>query len=115
MPSMKVKSVTGKLLSRKTVTFKNVQVIQLQNPNPFDWEQTDDIYNEYTTNQFCIILVDCEWGKWGDWSTCSLTCDGGEQTRSRIILRIDAFGGEPCIEDPTETRSCNEEDCSGKT
>ena len=84
-----------------------------------NWElrttETDNVYNEYTTNQFCIILVDCEWGKWGDWSTCSLTCDGGEQTRSRIILRINDFGGAPCIGHSTETRACNEEDCSGKT
>ena len=112
MPSMAVKSVTSQLLSMKAVTFKNVQVIQLNNLSHFE---LDDVYNEYTTNQFCIILVDCEWGKWGDWSTCSLTCDGGEQTRSRIILRINAFGGEPCIGDPTETRACSEKFCSGKT
>ena len=39
MPSMAVKSVTSQLLSMKAVTFKNVQVIQFQNPNPFDWMQ----------------------------------------------------------------------------
>ena len=35
MPSMAGKSVTRQLLSKKAVTFKNVQVIQFQNHNNF--------------------------------------------------------------------------------
>ena len=66
-------------------------------------------------DHFCIVLVDCEWDEWGDWSTCSLTCGGGEQTRSRVILRPEAFGGVPCVGPPEETRACNEDACPGKT
>ena len=36
MPSMAVKSVTSQLLSMKAVTFKNVQVIQLNNLSHFE-------------------------------------------------------------------------------
>jgi len=55
--------------------------------------------------------IDCEWDEWGDWSTCSLTCGGGEQTRSRVILRPEAFGGVPCVGPPEEARACNEDAC----
>ena len=36
MPSMAVKSVTSQLLSMKAVTFKNVQVIRLNNLSHFE-------------------------------------------------------------------------------
>ena len=44
-----------------------------------------------------------------------MTCGGGEQTRSRVILRPEAFGGVPCVGPPEEARACNEDACPGKT
>ena len=32
-----------------------------------------------------ISPVNCAWGAWDAWSTCSKTCGGGSQTRSRVI------------------------------
>ena len=44
---------------------------------------------------------------WGDWSTCSKSCGGGEMIRSRSCLT----GCEPSSDDLTQTDTCNEHDC----
>lgn len=55
--------------------------------------------------------IDCEWDEWGEWDTCSKTCGGGEQSRSRLIKVREAFGGVPCPGNSTEVRPCAEDDC----
>ncbi|XP_063687572.1 uncharacterized protein LOC134820861 isoform X3 [Bolinopsis microptera] len=58
--------------------------------------------------------VDGGWTQWTLWTTCSVTCGGGSQTRSRSCTRpLPMFDGEDCgPEDPeTESRACNEEEC----
>merc|ERR1711990_1326711 len=60
--------------------------------------------------------VDCVWNKWGDWSSCTQTCDEGFTWRFRTIKHQTRFGGKPCqasvISDYTETKSCNEQPCN---
>ena len=48
----------------------------------------------------------CEWEEWADWGTCSESCGGGEQNRTRTKSN----GGDDCTEN-METRACNTEDC----
>jgi len=55
-------------------------------------------------------------GRWivlQDWSSCSLACGGGSQTRHRYCI-IPA-GGDPCEGDAIENRPCNTEKCQNIT
>ena len=55
------------------------------------------------------------WGKWGEWETCSASCGGGIQNRSRLCNSpLPQFEGEICTADgslATETQKCNEAAC----
>ena len=55
--------------------------------------------------------VNCELSSWGDWSGCSNPCGGGEQTRSRSVLREAEHGGTACGE-LSSSRPCNVEPCA---
>lgn len=55
--------------------------------------------------------VDCEWGSWGPWETCSQTCGGGQETRNRLEAIAAANNGAVCVGDPSETQPCNTQSC----
>ena len=56
--------------------------------------------------------VDGSWGSWTDWSSCSVTCGGGYQFRTR---RCDdpppLNGGAECPGSDEEIQSCNTVNC----
>jgi len=54
--------------------------------------------------------VDCKVSAFSAWSTCSLRCGGGLQSRSRNVTLPAAHGGLACP-DVQETRACNEGSC----
>merc|ERR1712038_437006 len=47
-----------------------------------------------------------EWSSWGSWSSCTTTCGGGVQTRSRTCQ-----GGSGCSGNNSQSRSCNSLPC----
>lgn len=56
--------------------------------------------------------VDCEWATWGDWSTCTVTCNGGLRNRHRVE-RVNALhGGASCVGTTTEEEICNADGCA---
>jgi len=56
--------------------------------------------------------MDCRWGDWTVWASCSASCDGGVKRRSRAILQPPLHGGLPCIpKDMEEVAPCNMDDC----
>ena len=57
--------------------------------------------------------VNCVWGQYGKWSTCSKTCGGGTRTRTRAEASLAAHGGTPCVGGKTETETCNSKACEG--
>ena len=61
-----------------------------------------------------MFVVPCVWDEWGKWSTCSKTCGGGDQTRTRMIKQKEEFLGAPCAGDMSETRSCAIDQCPGR-
>jgi len=64
-------------------------------------------------SQTCNTLacpVDCVTSDWGAWDTCSKTCGGGTQTRTKTVKTPAANGGKDC--GPlVETKVCNEAAC----
>ena len=59
-----------------------------------------------------IHTVPCQWKRWSGWSTCSVTCGGGKETRSRGKTPAQ-YGGAPCVGSGTESRDCNTKPCPG--
>merc|ERR1711874_62025 len=54
---------------------------------------------------------DGQWGEWPEnWGTCSVTCGGGSQFRTRLCNKpAPANDGAPCIGQSTQYQRCNEE------
>ena len=48
------------------------------------------------------------WGSWSEWTQCSMTCNGGSQSRNRTCI-----GGNDCTGTNIETRDCNIQNCTG--
>jgi hypothetical protein len=56
------------------------------------------------------VKQNCTLTPWHEWNTCSKTCNGGYQSRTRGIILPDACGGAAC-ESLTALRACNTETC----
>ena len=55
------------------------------------------------------MILDCEWGKWEDWLTCTASCGGGIQVRTRrTIPHLDPW---ECIGSFIDQQSCNTKLC----
>ena len=60
------------------------------------------------------IVADGNWGEFGAWTACSLTCGGGSQSRVRICNNPSpSGGGAPCLGSSSEERRCGEQSCPG--
>lgn len=61
----------------------------------------------------CPANQNCVWGNWSAWSTCTLPCGSGSQTRTRTIQAPQTGTGTACTGSSTETQVCNTQSCSG--
>ncbi|XP_019643716.1 PREDICTED: coadhesin-like [Branchiostoma belcheri] len=60
----------------------------------------------------CLHVVDGGWSSWGGWSSCSVTCGSGSQSRHRTCTNpAPAYGGANCAGSAQETRQCNAGSC----
>ena len=58
------------------------------------------------------LIVVGNWGQWGRWSTCSLSCDGGIQERTRVCNDPPSEnGGTTCHGDDIQFITCNSQHC----
>ena len=82
---------------------------------PFRTFLRDDYQDRRWMQLFHLFKVNGGWGKWGEWETCSASCGGGNQKRSRLCNSpLPQFEGEICTVDgslATETQKCNENAC----
>ena len=59
--------------------------------------------------------TDGGWSDFGEWTACSATCGGGNQTRTRSCSNpAPAFGGADCVGDAEDNQKCNTEECAGR-
>ncbi|CAJ0590033.1 unnamed protein product [Cylicocyclus nassatus] len=66
-------------------------------------------YRHFT--QLLQFLKPAEWGIWGPWTSCSVTCGGGLRTRVR-----GCYGGNRlCTGSSLQTQYCNSQQCSVST
>ncbi|KAL7066562.1 thrombospondin type 1 domain-containing protein [Cryptosporidium serpentis] len=57
-----------------------------------------------------VLCNDCTYSIWSEWSSCSATCSGGYQSRTRkLIWQSDITA--PCDSSSSETQVCNNQDC----
>jgi len=53
----------------------------------------------------------CEWSDWDEWTDCSVTCDGGYRSKSRVITSEARHHGNPCVGNATDQQQCNLDPC----
>jgi len=58
-----------------------------------------------------VVREDCKLGEWDSWTSCTVTCGGGQHTRSREVASESEGLGHGCIASLTETTGCNEQLC----
>ncbi|KAL5252650.1 hypothetical protein ACHWQZ_G015438 [Mnemiopsis leidyi] len=77
-----------------------------------------DCVGERTETRECNTQgcpVDGGYSAWSAWTTCTVLCGGGEETRSRTCTNpAPANGGVDCEGESTETRECNKQLCQGE-
>ena len=62
------------------------------------------------------LSVDGNWGSWASWGSCSVTCGGGTQSRSRNCDNPAASnGGAACSGSGSDSTSCNSQACPGES
>nr|XP_039248800.1 fibrillin-3-like [Styela clava] len=66
--------------------------------------------DERPCNENCCPQ-NCVWGEWGNWTSCTKTCDGGYQYRERQVAVAALCGGKECIGQNEEIEICNEQCC----
>lgn len=55
---------------------------------------------------------DCVISGWSEWGTCTKSCGGGEQYRTKYILQQPANGGAACVEqEMVDSKPCNVNAC----
>uniref|UniRef100_A0A3P8NP04 SCO-spondin n=1 Tax=Astatotilapia calliptera TaxID=8154 RepID=A0A3P8NP04_ASTCA len=59
-----------------------------------------------------VLLVDCQWSTWSQWSPCSASCGAGQQSSIRLVLEPNQYGGAPCEGPNLRTTTCIAPDCA---
>ena len=76
----------------------------------YSQEYLNEIFNASDNYIFCF-LVNCQWTSWGSWQSCSVTCGGGTQQRTRTKSIEAQNGGLECPGDLYEIQNCNTNSC----
>ncbi|XP_068750270.1 MAM and LDL-receptor class A domain-containing protein 2-like isoform X2 [Montipora capricornis] len=64
------------------------------------------------SDEKCFAPVDGHWGRWSSWSSCSVTCDQGEHSRTRICNDpVPKNGGKDCPGNSSDVGGCRNKRC----
>ncbi|KAJ8038941.1 Hemicentin-1 [Holothuria leucospilota] len=84
--------------------------------NPAPAFNGEDCKGPGTERQMCMLErcpIHGGWSRWGSWSICSATCDGGFQERYRSCNNPEPlYNGRECPGNEREQRTCNQFPCS---
>ena len=65
---------------------------------------------------YIVPEVDGRWAHWEGWSTCTVTCGSGIQSRSRLCSDPEPrFQGKTCHGKTIDERKCGTGICPGRT
>ncbi|XP_034329440.2 SCO-spondin isoform X1 [Magallana gigas] len=68
-----------------------------------------------TSSQSCNTHncpIDGQWTSWGSWGSCSVSCGGGSQSRSRSCTNpAPQYGGSACPGSSSASQACNTHNC----
>eukprot|EP00929_Paragymnodinium_shiwhaense_P050191 TRINITY_DN25294_c0_g2_i1.p1 TRINITY_DN25294_c0_g2~~TRINITY_DN25294_c0_g2_i1.p1 ORF type:complete len:1607 (+),score=365.13 TRINITY_DN25294_c0_g2_i1:131-4951(+) len=57
-------------------------------------------------------IQDCLWDEWEPWSGCTRSCGGGQESRTRRIVKNPTHGGKACMpSDKQQVQPCNTQRC----
>ena len=69
----------------------------------------------HNKNPFFFLLANGNWGEWGSYGSCSVSCGDGTKSRTRSCSNPTPFGGgSDCSGSSSESVSCNNGACPGK-
>ena len=60
-----------------------------------------------------MIIVDCKWSQYGDWSSCSSSCGESRKAKARYQIQAALYGGKDCEGDSKMFEACDLEPCPG--
>ena len=95
------------------VRFSNFEVTDCRSPCPSKIFQSYVKPNHFDQYNF-FFLVDCQWNEWNSWESCSVSCGGSIQARTRSKKFEKQFGGLECEGEPTESQTCGCYPCPSK-
>ncbi|XP_013411289.1 uncharacterized protein LOC106174328 isoform X4 [Lingula anatina] len=85
------------------------------NPAPANGGDDCSTIGAFEELRQCILQncpVDGGYSDWSLWSTCTVTCGGGQQTRKRTCTNpAPQFGGAFCSGPTSESQTCNSQQC----
>ena len=81
----------------------------------YKWNAQLSYIINHQNNIFIFIIIDLEslWTTWNAWFSCTESCDGGIQTRTRTCEDDSNSVVESCTGSSNQTRSCNDVACPG--
>lgn len=75
-----------------------------------------DLLNLLKQQFILTITVDGAWTTWISWSTCTVTCGGGSQERTRTCTNPSPqYGGANCPSVGWQQQACNTQTCISKS
>lgn len=83
-------------------------ILKLIFHGPYFYVKNKEVFN-------FIFLVNGNWNSWTSWGSCTMTCGGGKQTRSRSCSSpAPQYGGLSCTGSTTSTQDCNTQHCPSR-
>jgi len=88
----------------------------VEHANKTAWEEKEELNEQKEDLEDMDFRMDthpcpCVWDEWGEWTTCTTTCEAGSTIRERPILKAAINDGLECQGDSLEEAVCNEDVC----